>query len=64
MKSLTIQIPDSIDTVLNNFVKAGYFKSEQELFLLALSDFIRRNQIDLMESFLMEDIQWAFKKKE
>ncbi|HMZ61827.1 MAG TPA: hypothetical protein PL048_23850 [Leptospiraceae bacterium] len=62
MKSLTIKIPASMEAILDKFVSAGFFKSEEELFLIALSDFIRRNQIELMEYFASEDIKWAFQK--
>jgi hypothetical protein len=64
MKSLTINIPTSMEAMLTKFVSAGYFKTEEDLFIVALSDFIRRNQIELMEYFLAEDIKWAFQKKD
>ncbi len=63
MNTVTIQIPDTIEIILNKFVSEGYFKSKEDLFLLVISDFIRRNQLELMEAFAMEDIQWAFQQK-
>ncbi|MCB1194492.1 MAG: hypothetical protein H7A23_24100 [Leptospiraceae bacterium] len=64
MNTLTIQIPDTIENVLNKFISEGYFKSKEELFLSAISDFIRRNQLELMETFAKEDIKWAFQIKD
>jgi hypothetical protein len=50
MAEITTDFPD---------VKAGVFRSEPDAVLAAMSEFVRRNRVDLMERFAREDIEWA-----
>ncbi|MEW5802095.1 MAG: hypothetical protein AB1847_08325 [bacterium] len=59
MKSLSIDLPDSLAEAVESYVKAGLFRSEMDVLLAAISEFVRRNKIDLMERFAHEDIEWA-----
>jgi len=36
--------------------------SEPDVILAAMSEFVRRNRVDLMERFAREDIAWAIKE--
>lgn len=45
-----------------SYVKAGFFHSELDVLLAAISEFVRRNRIELMERFAREDIEWAKKE--
>jgi Arc/MetJ-type ribon-helix-helix transcriptional regulator len=62
MKSLSIDLPDSLAKAIESYVKAGLFRSEMDVLLAAISEFVRRNKIDLMERFAHEDIEWAKKE--
>jgi len=62
LKTLSINIPDNLAAQINDYVKAGFFTSEPDVVLAAMSEFVRRNQIDLMERFAREDIDWAKKE--
>jgi Arc/MetJ-type ribon-helix-helix transcriptional regulator len=62
LKTLSIKIPDNLAAQINNYIKAGFFTSEPDVVLAAMSEFVRRNQIDLMERFALEDIEWARKE--
>ena len=59
MKSMSIDLPDNLAIAIKSYVKAGCFRSELDVLLAALSEFVRRNRIDLMERFAREDIEWA-----
>lgn len=59
MKVISIEMPEKLAIELENYVKAGWFKDESEITLAALRDFVRRNRIELMERFMLEDIEWA-----
>ena len=59
MKSLSIDLPDNLATAVESYVKAGFFRSELDVLLAAISEFVRRNRIELMERFAREDIHWA-----
>jgi Arc/MetJ-type ribon-helix-helix transcriptional regulator len=62
VKTLSINIPDNLAVKINNYVKAGIFSSEPDVIIAAMSEFVRRNQIDLMERFARDDIEWAKKE--
>ena len=62
MKTLSITIPDALAERLNEYVTAGFFPSEPDVVLAAMSEFVRRNRVDLMERFAREDIAWAVKE--
>ena len=62
MKSLSIDLPDNLAKAVEGYVKTGSFRSETDVLLAAISEFVRRNKIDLMERFAHEDIEWAKKE--
>ncbi|SPD73269.1 hypothetical protein PITCH_A1770011 [uncultured Desulfobacterium sp.] len=62
MKKLSINIPDNLAAKINDYVKAGFFLSEPDVILAAMSEFVRRNRLDMMERFAREDIEWAKKE--
>jgi len=59
MKTLSIDLPDKLAAEIDAYVKAGFFHSEPDAVLAAMSEFVRRNRMDLMERFAREDIEWA-----
>jgi Arc/MetJ-type ribon-helix-helix transcriptional regulator len=59
MKTLSIDLPDKLAAEIGAYVKAGLFRSEPDAVLAALSEFVRRNRLDLLERFAREDIEWA-----
>ena len=62
MKTMSINLPDNLAAEINDYVKAGFFVSEPDVILAAMSEFVRRNRVDLMERFAREDIEWAKKE--
>lgn len=62
MKTLSITLPDHFAERIHDYVKAGFFRSESDVVLAAISEFVRRNRMDLMESFARKDIAWAVKE--
>lgn len=62
MKTLSVNIPDNLAAQINDYVKAGIFSSEPDVILAAMADFVRRNQVDIIERFAREDIEWAKKE--
>jgi|JI7StandDraft_1071085.scaffolds.fasta_scaffold2511067_1 hypothetical protein len=63
MTSIVLNVPDSFLSLVNGYIKAGVFKTNEELFLAALSEFVSRNQLELLDHFANEDIEWAKKQK-
>ena len=62
MKTLSITVPDHLAEHIHAYVQGGFFLSESDVVLAALSEFARRNRVDLMERFAREDIDWAVRK--
>ena len=62
MKTLSIDIPDNLAVQISDYVKAGFFSSEPDVILSAMSEFVRRNRVDMLERFAREDIEWAKKE--
>lgn len=62
MKTLSITVPDDLAERINDYVRSGFFMSEPDVILAAMSEFVRRNRLDLMERFAREDIAWAKKE--
>jgi len=56
---MTIELPDQIAADAKGLIKAGFFRSEEEMLLAALVDFLRRNRTELMDRFAHDDIEWA-----
>ncbi|MFO8089648.1 MAG: hypothetical protein R6U13_07425 [Desulfatiglandaceae bacterium] len=52
-------MPDDLAERINDYVRSGFFTSEPDVILAAMSEFVRRNRVDLMERFAREDIAWA-----
>lgn len=59
MKTLSISVPDYLAERIHDYVQSGFFLSDPDVILAAMSEFVRRNQVDLMERFAREDIAWA-----
>ena len=62
MKTLSITVPDHLAERIQEYVQSGFFMSEPDVVLAAMSEFVRRNRVDLMERFVREDIAWAIKE--
>ena len=62
MKSVLVDLPDNLAIAVESYVKSGFFDSELDVLLAAISEFVRRNRIELMEHFAYEDIEWAKKE--
>jgi Arc/MetJ-type ribon-helix-helix transcriptional regulator len=59
VKTLSITVPDHLAERIHDYVQSGFFTSEPDVILAAMSEFVRRNRVDLMERFAREDIAWA-----
>ena len=61
MKALHVELPDKLAAEIEAYVRAGWFGSEAEVIRAAVTDFIRRHRVELLERFMREDIKWALK---
>jgi Arc/MetJ-type ribon-helix-helix transcriptional regulator len=63
MKTIQLELPDSLAAEIETYVKTGWFSSEPEVIRAALIDFVRRNRVDQLERFMRDDIEWALRQK-
>ena len=63
MKSIQVELPKKLAQELDAMVKEGWFRNEGEAVRSALSEFIRRHRLELLERFQRKDIAWAIKQK-
>jgi Arc/MetJ-type ribon-helix-helix transcriptional regulator len=61
VKILHVELPDKLAAEVETYVQAGWFGSEAEVVRAAVTDFIRRHRVELLERFMREDIEWALK---
>ena len=63
MKSLQVELPDRLAAELQALVQGGWFQSEGEVVRAALTEFLRRHRLELLEKQQREDIAWALEQK-
>lgn len=64
MQAISLTIPESLEYMMDNFIKAGVFESKEEMVLAALSEFVKKNQLELLDYYANQDIEWALREKE
>jgi Arc/MetJ-type ribon-helix-helix transcriptional regulator len=57
--TIAVSVTDEIAEAAKAFIKAGYFRTESDVVIAAMVDFLRRNRVELLERFAEEDIAWA-----
>ena len=63
MRVIEVKLPDKAAKELDALVKMGWFTDQSDAIRLAVSEFLSRNRIALMERFQEEDIRWALAQK-
>jgi Arc/MetJ-type ribon-helix-helix transcriptional regulator len=63
MKTLTIELSETLAAELEELVAAGWFTSEDEIGRLALKEIVRWRPSELQERFQREDVAWAAAQK-
>ena len=63
MKTIQVELPEKTAAELDALVKSGWFTSQSEMVRTALTEFIMRNRLALIEKYQKEDIDWALKLK-
>ena len=63
MKTLQIEVPDSLAERVARLVEAGWFASEAEAGRFALTELVSRQSFEFQDRFHREDIDWAREQK-
>jgi len=63
MKTMQIELPEKLQGELSALVQNGWFRSEDEVVRVAVTEFLRRARVDLVEKQQREDIAWAVRPR-
>ncbi len=64
MKAIRTELPDKVYEGVKSLVDKGWFKNEDDIILEALRRFLDTHQVELMEKFIREDVEWGLHGKE
>lgn len=59
MTEITLKVPNSLMKTIGSLVESGWYVDENELFLLALRNYLKTHSEELMTRFVKEDIEWG-----
>ncbi len=59
MKTIQADVPEELYKKAVELVKAGWFKDEEDIFLEAIRRFVDSHRPDLMEKFVLDDVEWG-----
>jgi hypothetical protein len=63
MKTLKAEIPDQLFRQMDSF-KQGWFRDQADIINQALRRFVDSHRPELMEKYILEDVEWALRGKE
>ena len=64
MRTVQTEIPENLYKGATALAKEGWFRNEQEVFSEAIRRFLESHQPELMDRFIMEDVEWGLHGKE
>jgi Arc/MetJ-type ribon-helix-helix transcriptional regulator len=59
MKTIQTEIPDQLYKMANILVKEGWFRDEKEIFSEAIRRFLDSHRAELMEKYVLDDVEWG-----
>jgi Arc/MetJ-type ribon-helix-helix transcriptional regulator len=59
MKTIQAEIPDQLYKKASILVKEGWFRDEKEIFSEAIRRFLDSHRSELMEKFILNDVEWG-----
>ena len=59
MITIQTEVPEQLYKAAINMVKEGWFRDEKDLFSEAIRRFLDSHSTDLMEKYILEDVEWG-----
>ena len=59
MKTIQTEVPENLYKSAKILAKEGWFRNEKEVFSEAIRRFLESHQGELMDKFIMEDVDWG-----
>lgn len=64
MKTVKMEVPERLYKYANILVKEGWFRDEKEVFSEAIRRFLDSHRPELMEKFILDDVEWGLHGRE
>ena len=64
MKTVQMEVPERLYKYANILVKEGWFRDEKEVFSEAIRRFLDSHRPELMEQFILDDVEWGLHGRE
>lgn len=64
MKTIQTEVPENLYKGAAMLVKEGWFRDEKEVFSEAIRRFLESHQPELMDNFILEDVEWGLRGKD
>lgn len=59
MKTIQTEVPENLYKNAIALVKEGWFRDEKEVFSEAIRRFLDSHRPELMEKFILDDVEWG-----
>jgi Arc/MetJ-type ribon-helix-helix transcriptional regulator len=59
MKTVQMEVPEHLYKHAIVLVKEGWFRDEKEIFSEAIRRFLDSHRPELMEKFILDDVEWG-----
>lgn len=64
MKTIQTEIPENLYKGALSLAEEGWFRDEKEVFAEAIRRFLESHQPELMDRFIIEDVEWGLHGKD
>lgn len=64
MKTVEMEVPERLYNHAIGLVKEGWFRDEKEIFSEAIRRFLDSHRPELMEKFILDDVEWGLHGRE
>ena len=64
MQTVQIELPEQLYKSVNALVKNGWFKDEKEVLYEAIRKFVESYHPELIEKFILDDVEWGLHGEE
>ena len=64
MQTIQIEVPEHLYKNIVALIKEGWFRDEKEVFSEAIRRFVDSHRPELMEEFVLNDVEWGLRGDE
>ena len=59
MQTIKTEVPENLYKNITALIKEGWFRDEKEVFSEAIRRFVDSHRPELMEKFVLNDVEWG-----